>query len=139
MGKFIGTFNAGGYSVDAFREREIHNGDSYSTSSSVFHDQVRKVIEDERPVCWGGEDRDGQAAMDKEASQVEEWDGVAFGHEGEQDSMLAGTGRRTHVTPSVNCAASPLRSLPSFSCQEKKKVPYTLQTFNGGGFEEIFV
>lgn len=41
----------------------------------------------EGAVGGGGEDGDAEAAREEEAGEVEEWDGVAFGHEGEQNHV----------------------------------------------------
>lgn len=79
MGKFIGTFDSGGYAVDVFREREVQN----VAGVTIFGDDVGEGFEDERTVSWGGEDCDGEVAEEEEASELEDGDCVAFGHEGE--------------------------------------------------------
>lgn len=59
------------YSNDILWERKLNDGGLC----------VRERVIDEGPVRWGGENGDGSVAMEEESGKVENWDGVAFGHE----------------------------------------------------------
>lgn len=76
-GQFIGALNAGRDMWHVLREGEGDNGDG----------TVSEEVSDKGTVGWGGEDGDGETPLEKEASKVEDWDGMAFGHEGKENHM----------------------------------------------------
>ncbi|GFY95990.1 UDP-Glycosyltransferase superfamily protein [Actinidia rufa] len=62
---------------------------------------VCERVGDKRPVCRGCEDGDGSAAAEEEASEVENWDGVTFGHEWKEHYMWCGR-NSSHLSLSLN-------------------------------------
>lgn len=77
-GELVGALDTvGDFGVDVSRERDVYDGGGGAGEELV----------DEGAVGWGGEDGDGEVSREEEAGEVEEWDGVAFGHEREQNNM----------------------------------------------------
>ena len=50
---------------------------------------MSKEVSDEWTVGCCGEDGDGVATAEKEMGEVEDWNGVAFGHEGKENHMVS--------------------------------------------------
>ena len=94
-GQFVGTLDASGDVVShVLREGKVDDGGG----------SVSKGVSDEWTVGCGGEDGDGVATAEEEMGQVEDWDGVAFGHERKENHMVSLCFRvGTHFSSSSFC------------------------------------
>lgn len=79
-GEFIGALNAGGDLGDVSREREVDDGGG----------GVLEGFRYKWAVGGGGDNGDGCVGAEEEAGQVEEGDGVTFGHEWKKQNVGVG-------------------------------------------------
>jgi hypothetical protein len=79
-GQFFGALDARGDVVShVLMEGKVDDGGG----------SMSKGVIDEWTVGCGGEDCDGVATAEEEMGQVEDWDGVAFGHEWKENHTVS--------------------------------------------------